>query len=874
MQWWHPLVALADLYLLLSLGPWLLLQYAEWRLRKRVASLAQEREHLEEVRGDLQLQEGIWPRELRPGPYREPDERARGLLAILRDRVESLSALLPPSPQYASRPLRLWQVLALQSWGRLRLVTATWRQLAEAGRYLDDADDALDVLREEERTVALIPERTRGMLSQQRAEISRLIAIVESECEHGTEGLEPAARRLEELTRSVEYTLGQLGEAAGERLPRIVEQADRLANAIAPAFLQLDEEVSGISDARQQARNALERVRTGVALAEERWRGLHGLGATEPIIFRALAALRSSLVELHTVATVRTPESYRELLAGARAADEQLAQLSSSIDALAALMQRSKDSIAGDVRRLSKVQADCEALSRDYPFAVPDESLALMEQTAAGYLEAERHHGLGTFEGYERAGELSAHASEFVSQAEAARALFAERIPTLLGLLESVTPEAVRVGRERLAEAREALAPFAWHWENGLAEKHEQASAALDGTAQELAALPPDIRELRALRQSEVGAALATLERALDRLEQAADGIAYLDREHGRLSALRAEYEATLDALRSREWPELEALSHQMLSERAEALKSLYADFRRGADARRDPAQINYDEAAGEWLPAILDRVDAVREAHKEDVARYRWEAREVARTLQRAWSRLERLDPFSAPTSEEDVGALADDLEDWRVEVEREKNSPAFLAVLVGRTAHGLEERIERARRQIIEGRRATASLARKYRQLSAGIQGLRSDVRDLRRDSQWPRLSWDMGSADSLWERTVGIERSAEATPTLVEAADRLQRAIHSAEEAEAAYLQIRREVESALRRLDDELAEIQTALLRAQRQVEQLTEQGLGGEADAILDLASRARELVGQARAASTFEEALRHLRDAKNWLARL
>ncbi|MBM3189208.1 MAG: hypothetical protein FJZ90_10865, partial [Chloroflexi bacterium] len=97
MQWWHPLVALADLYLLLSLGPWLLLQYAEWRLRKRVASLAQEREHLEEVRGDLQLQEGIWPRELRPGPYREPDERARGLLAILRDRVESLSALLPPS---------------------------------------------------------------------------------------------------------------------------------------------------------------------------------------------------------------------------------------------------------------------------------------------------------------------------------------------------------------------------------------------------------------------------------------------------------------------------------------------------------------------------------------------------------------------------------------------------------------------------------------------------------------------------------------------------------------------------------------------------------------------------------------------------------
>mgnify|MGYP005844342297 CR=1 FL=1 len=874
MEWWHPLIVLFDIYLLLALGPWMAMQWVAWLATRALRQFQAEREYLVGVRKVLRQQETLWPSISRPGPYYEADDAARQALDELCYSVERVSEILADVQGASLNDLRLLDILALRSWPRLRRGIAALRALQEGWQLLDRTDAALDVLEEQERIVQQIPARARAVLSEGIAELRRIRALWETEAEWGTVGLDEIGIRLADLLASGERSLANLEKVEPLDLPHAVQEATRVAEEISSEAQVIEQTLTGYAQARSDAENLIERVRSGVQLAEERWRALQARGATEPSIGRRLAALRVEATSLVKVAEERTLESYAQAQEQGGDLVQELEVINAELAHLDELMQRSRAAVEGDVSIVAQVQAACEELMRQWNIAEPDESLVIIERAATTYLEAERQHGLGIIEGYERALALSKEASEEILRAEALTTTFAEQIPQVLDLLQATQPQVLEDWQQRAVACQEALSPYVVHWRNGLNAVHAEATGFLEQVLADLDRVPEAIREKRLFKQTQLGEALETLEHAFSSLESAAEAIEHLEQEQGRITALRQQFEAAAKELAEITWPDLEALSHVMLPELADKLKTLFQEYRQGLRARSGPADTNYDEATQDWLPSIIARIEEIAGLHEADVTHYRRVARDRRRHLDRLWSRLERLAPLEPPRPEEDAERLAADLEDWHTEVNKEKDNPLALSLLVGRRAHVLEQRLTTARQQIIEGRRALKGLRRQYARHVQAVQSLRSAIRDLERHSQWSQITWDLDEADALWEHTGTVERAALAAATLSEAVNQMQRAVNSAERAAQTYARLEHEIDTALARLDDELAEINTALLRGQRRAEQLQKEGHDPEADHLLARCEAATRIVEMAQQASSFEDALRHLREASNRLARI
>jgi hypothetical protein len=104
-----------------------------------------------------------------------------------------------------------------------------------------------------------------------------------------------------------------------------------------------------------------------------------------------------------------------------------------------------------------------------------------------------------------------------------------------------------------------------------------------------------------------------------------------------------------------------------------------------------------------------------------------------------------------------------------------------------------------------------------------------------------------------------------------TFVQALDELNKGVDAAERAEQLYSRVQRQMVSALRHLGDALRVLNRGVDRRQRQVAQLRERG-DTEAAARLEAECvRAEQTADLAQGASSFEDALRYLRDASNAL---
>jgi len=104
-------------------------------------------------------------------------------------------------------------------------------------------------------------------------------------------------------------------------------------------------------------------------------------------------------------------------------------------------------------------------------------------------------------------------------------------------------------------------------------------------------------------------------------------------------------------------------------------------------------------------------------------------------------------------------------------------------------------------------------------------------------------------------------------------VKSNEQLQQALNLAQQAEQIYARVKHEMQTVLGRLEDELQAIRAALQRGERRIAQLSERGPSEELTAGEELCSSAEQTVGMARAAATFEDALRYLREARNLLTR-
>jgi hypothetical protein len=667
--------------------------------------------------------------------------------------------------------------------------------------------------------------------------------------------------------------LGALENASPEQIPTVTREGDAVFDRVSTVVEEIDRIIGQVSAVRQKALGTIERIGSALRLAEERWEGLKTRGATEPSIRRALAGLQATAVRFEKVVQDHTLKSYEKVVEDVVSFDAEFEALSGQLDALDESMGLSRDGVQGDARALGLVQAKCDELVRQDPLLDPDQSVALLGKAGETYIEAERQLGLGTSEGYQVSRSLSERAKQYLSQAMELAEPLPESVREVRETLESLDAELLGDLRSRIDRVREQLRLYSRHWEAGQAENVAEAASKLDQVEIDLERISPNIRYRRRFRQSEVPEALEILCHGRESIEKAGELTLALEQEHDRIEAMRADLEQALMEVTERELPAMLKMSQLMLPELQQHLQGWEAKIVDLRDVASKVDQVDYDQAMDEWLPAILSQAEEIREMHERDVQHYRRTAKEVVRQLERQWARLIRLDPYRQPAPEEDAEALSSDLEAWHAEVERQAENPLALRELVGRRAGAFARRIDAAQHQIDQGRSRVSALLKQFQRCARGVRELRGSIRSMETQSDWPQLIWEDEEGEAAWGEAVQMERESQIAPTLREAISRLERAIVAAQNAEQIHVRTERQMKSALRRLDDEYGAVSAGLERRQQEVKRLREEGAPDVFIALEEHCASVSRIIEMAQVSTTFEDALRYLRDARDALAR-
>ena len=863
-----------DIYLLASVAPWLLLVILEWRLQHAADSPSECDRRLHLLRAEARDEEAVWPDAQRPGRYEELDRRAQEGLTRLRDILAEATSLRPVLSAFQPAALGPRQIAMFRAWQPLLRDLSLWRHARQLCHLLDQGEDVLLQLHQRRQRAEGIPGRIRAELNEVRAEARRLQALLEAENEEaGTLGLEELATRLDEVEAEIAGALDALSQATDVDMPQVALEADALLQRAAPEVHALDEQIIQAVSSRNRAEDLLARLGSGLNLLEERIAGLSARGAIEAAPAHELASLRAESNRVVQKAGRRTVSAYYEIHADVTALDARMAALGERLDALDEVMEQSREAIQGDVRALSEAQRSLAELVRDQPGLEPDNTAALIERAAQSFSEAEQQQALGTMEGYQASLALSRTAVQQLAEARAAMAALPGRLATLRDLAGVASPAVLAEWRARAARVREQLQVYTRHWDTEMAGCAGEATALLDRSEALLGRLAIGVRQVKRVRESELAHATEVLTEARDAILAAGERVEALEAELARVEALRAQLLAAMDDLQSRALPVLQQEGKHMLPELRQRLNGLTDAMKEHRALVTDPSQIDHDEAVSVWLPSFEEQIEELHAEHNRSLAHHAALLREAIRRIDKQWNKLSRLDPYDPPLPAEDVTRLAADLDAWRDTAERQADNPVALREILGRHAPALEQRIDLAIEQIAAGRRDLEALDRHYRKAAQNAHALRMSIRGLRAESAFPSLAWDTDEADRVWDEALEAERDCQTARTLLQACDHLQRAVNAALQAEQLYSRVEHQMQSALRRLGDELRAVQTGIDKARKQADALRERGEDEEAAEVERACEGAERGIDLAYESGTFEEALRRLRDARGALGR-
>jgi chromosome segregation ATPase len=259
--------------------------------------------------------------------------------------------------------------------------------------------------------------------------------------------------------------------------------------------------------------------------------------------------------------------------------------------------------------------------------------------------------------------------------------------------------------------------------------------------------------------------------------------------------------------------------------------------------------------------------------AHEVDMATYVRQLGDAARRLERGWQRLQKLSPGEPPRPEEDIDQLTLDYQTWQATADAESNNPAVLADLATRQAEDLERRMEAARRQVSDGRETLVAQDKQYAQIGQTVNRARTALRSLQQDTQWQQINWALATGEEAWERAQAAQVSSRLAESLDLAANEMRRAVSIGQEAQQAYATAEQQLRAAQDRLNREYRTTTTELDRAQRRTQELRIKGQTVELAALEAQIASAQGLLGEAKSATTFDEALTDLRQAQEVLAR-
>ncbi len=866
MIWLRVAIGLIDVYLLLSVGAWIALRYVQSRVQSSHRSLDSGAEHLKALTRAIQEQTGRWPLEARPGRYAVPDELARTNLTTARTSVAEAETLRPLLAKASYGRVSLREALALGALAPLAHAVRSWNDARTLWRHIDRAAAALDVVEKQAAQVDGIPSRTRATLNELRAEVSRLSAVLESVEEQGMMGLERTSWQLAEIGMQAENALDRLSSATDA--PQTVYEIDKELGGAGAVLQELDQFLGEASEARGRAQNLLARVYSALDLAEERWKVLRALGAAEPDLQTTVEGLRARASRLPELERSASLDRFQKITREALSLDTDIQAFVLRLDALDERIRESKEALTDAQESLSQTMVMCQEMGRADGTLQPDLSLTLVGQAHQVVEQAEGARAEGTSDAYARAVALADQALQTLTQARQGLAEMPDSVRQVRKSLDALSDGERNAWRERLAAISAELRAYPLHWARNLEREATEAQAALSEAEQAIGEAPEDVRSRRRFSQTGLLQAQEALSRARDRLEVAKQRVSSLETALARIVELRGRLEEAITEIGERTLPALEELRPQMLPELQQRLDQLIGTFGDESQLYRNPAQVDYDEAMDRWLPTIRQQVDELAGEQRSSIRHYHKMGHEAIHRIDRLWARLQRLDPYAMPVPEEDVQSLGRDLDAWRASVEYDADNPASLRDLIARDAKALEGRLEQVIGQIEQDRGRLSELAREYQRLAANNERIDGLVAYTETESHWAHLSWGAEEARSTWESAVALERESAAARALTQAVDRLQRAVNTARRAESLYQAIERQITSALARLDGELQTIGRLEDRAQRLEESLRAEQRADAAHAVtqqIDAANRALDLASQA---TTFDDALRHLRTAR------
>jgi len=660
--------------------------------------------------------------------------------------------------------------------------------------------------------------------------------------------------------------------AAGQEAETIVRADQQLAMAW-ETIHRTESELESIRQHREQAHKALSEARATLAAAEAHWGALQARGAQDPSVAERVADLQQRVQALEAILEQATPSAFVEALEAATSVAALGTSVTGELDAFESLMEQSGQALAASQRLLDDAQGRMAELQQSLPLFVLDESAAAIADARSTLEEAANLVAAGTWHGYQTGTSLAQQAQAALQAAIARLAATAEAVQKLDAQRQQVGREA----RLKLREQAEALAGrwslYGRHWHPLRQQALADALQNLDAADAAWDALPEAYRSTGACAESELGDLETQVGRVAELYAQARQGIAALVDELAHIESLRTQLESGLAKLDAEIAPELARMREAMLPELAERYDAWLADYQAQRATLSDPSQIDYERATLQWLPTVTEEAQQIRSAYEGDVAHYSAELKDAQRRLSRAWARLQRLDPLKAPLPAEDITQLTQDYERWVSAVEENADSPAALSVLVTREATELERRMEAARQQIEEGRQSLASLNRQFSQLQQSLQRTRASLRSLEQDSQWSQIRWVLGTGEEAWERALAAQEAAAQSESLDLAVSEMGRAVSLGQEALQTYSGAEQQLKAALDRLNREFRAATAELDRAQRRAGQLRQQGPSEELSALDERIAEAMILVSMAQNAVTYDDALRHLRESQEVLAR-
>ena len=867
-------ILVLEAYLLLGVLPWVVARILDWYLTRGAGSVPAMEQDKARLNAALANVEPHVQEKPRPGPFAEPDQHMAELAARMRRQLYQAEELLPPLQAYQGPTPTIPQALLFGGIGLLRRLVPLFASAWRLRKLLLATETTYELLLDQMRAAQDIPRQAEGQIYALRAEQQRLVAVLDSERESGTRGLEGLRQQVHEMSAALDAAEQRLRDAHDEELPHVLEQQGNVAATIGATLQQLDERVQQVVSQRQAAEQKLKRAFSAVLLLAERWEGMRARGAKDLKVSHQLHGLNTRIRALESQAKMQTIESLQSLASSFEGFERELQVTDARLDLLDGLLtggyeglQRANDAIARADHRLLELQ-------REHPNVSADEAAAVLEAARAHVGQAEQEFARGTEDELARAAAMANAAEEQAQKVAQVLEGLPKRARQIRELCDAIAPSVLADRTRAIDDLTTLMGEYPQHWEDGLVDQVAHARALLQACAEERQRLPQDLLARGVLVQSQVVQVQEVLGRAVEHLNEATDLTSRLERQRDKILSQRDEVERRVEAIRARLVPEIEHVRERLLPELKQRYDALQPSLGAQLRALEDPKQTHYGRAVAEELPSLERQLFELRDAHLESVRYYRELLAKAVHDSDRTWARLQRLDPMRVPRPETDLEQLAEDMRAWRQEATANEENPRVLQELVGRRAAALMRRIESVVSEIEQGRASLANLEGQYQDIKAKVLALRTSVHERGREGEWRSIVWDTELADGAWQRAQELEREASSGTTLPTAVNAMQRAVTAASEAARLYGDIQSEMGQAVGRLEREWQTVSNKLARAARRqhsLEEREDQAAAREVGALCDSVHRAMEL---ARAATTFEDAFRHLRDAHNHLARL